>query len=96
LENLTTHRITLDALIILSQYMESPGIYYINSKLKPNTLITLDVISMDLFPWGFFSKEQLNRIGGLQKVKKEDIDKSVDVCHGSPDNMLDYNETWGK
>lgn len=51
---------------------------------------------MDLFPWGFFSKEQLNRIGGLQKVKKEDIDKSVDVCHGSPDNMLDYNETWGK
>jgi hypothetical protein len=36
----------------------------------------------------------LNRIWNEQKVKKDEIDKAIDVCHGAQDNMLDYNETW--
>ena len=100
LKSLTTHRITVGALIILMQYMKSPGncvmyVYYINSKLAPNTLIDINVIAMDLFPWGMFSDEQLNDIWDAQKVRSTDgLDEWN--CHGSHDNLLDYNETWGK
>lgn len=96
---LTEFRITVGALIVLLQHMPSPGacvmyLYYIKSKLrKPDTLIDINVIAMDLFPMGFFNEKQLSDIWLAQKVRKDDgLDECN--CHGAADNLLDYDETW--
>jgi hypothetical protein len=98
LAGLTELRMTLGALIILSLYMKNPGIcamyaYYLYHKLPPNTLITLDKFSINLFPWGMFSKAQLDKIWDAQKRESEDETKDC-TCIGAPDNLLDYLETW--
>ena len=97
---LTDFRITTGALFVLLEHMPSPGacviyLYYIKSKLrKPDTLIDLNVIGMELFPMGFFSEKQLKDIWLAQKVKKDDgLDEWH--CHGVDHNLLDYDETWG-
>lgn len=99
IEHLTTLRITLGALIVISMYIDSPGIatmyaYYLHSKLPANTLVTLEHITTQLFPWGFFSNEQLNKIWDEQKTKKGET-KGLTLV-GAQDNLLDYKEMWGK
>ena len=96
IECMTTLRMSLGALIVLLMYMDSPGnavmyAYYLHGKLAPNTLVDLDVFSIKAFPWGVFSKEQLNTIWNAQKRKKDD---DVSKCVGAGDNLLDYIETW--
>ena len=93
LKAMTSLKMTLGALIILIQHMESPGnavmyTYYLHYKLPDYTLITLKTISEQLFPFGMFSEKQLNDIWGAQKVSGDDRPKS-----GS-DNMIDYQEVW--
>ena len=94
LEHFTTLKISLGALIMLLLTMESPGaavmtIYYLHRKLKPNTLIDINMFK-EAFPDGSFSQEQLNKIWEAQKVRKEDFERTSLM----PDNLLDYLETW--
>lgn len=98
LESLTKLKISLGALIMLFLTIEGPGnaimvLYYLYNKLKPNTLISMDVYCKEAFPWGMFSEEQFETIWAVQKKQKDD-----DVKHGigAPDNLLDYLETWKK
>jgi len=93
-------KITLGALMILAQYFGTFGSvvicsYYLFHKLPKNTIITSDIIATDLFPWGFFSTEQINKIWQAQKVV---TDENLDECHciGVHDNFLDYVECWVK
>ena len=91
LEVMTSLKMSLGALIILSMHMPSAGnavmhVFYLFYKLKENTLVTLDVLSKQLFPWGMFSEEQLNSIWDAQKVSSKEF--------GGTDNMIDYPETW--
>jgi len=60
-------KLSLSALIMLLHYMPNAGAavihsLYIQNKLPDNTLVTLDVYTKRLFPWGNFSEEQLNAI----------------------------------
>ncbi len=99
LSTLTKLRITLGGLIVLIQYMNNPAIavtyaYYLNSKLPEGTLVTLEEIG-NVFPWGFFSKEQIEKMWDELKVKSTDaLDECV--CYGAADNLLDYVEFWEK
>lgn len=100
LEALTSLRITVGAFVILSQYFSNAGVavmyaYYLHQMLPANTIVDVHVISEKLFPWGFFSPDQLSKMWDEQKVQlKDGLDESV--CHGVPDNLLDYNESWEK
>jgi len=96
LKALTSLKITLGALIILMHHMESAGkavmmVFYLYHKLPEDTLITVEGIS-EVFPWGFFSDEQLNKIWDAQKVDVDD--REGFTCIGAHDNMIDYLETW--
>ncbi len=96
IEHFTTHHITLGALIMMLMFMKNPGncvmyTYYLHGKLKPNTLITLEVFSTELFPWGVFSEKQLTNIWSVQKRREFD---DVSLCVGAQDNLLDYIESW--
>jgi hypothetical protein len=100
LEHLTTLRITFGAFLLIALHLESAGsavmhAFYLHHKLPLNTLVTTTHISMELFPWRFFSEEQLSRIWDAQKVRPDD---GLDGCHcyGAPDNLLDYVEIWNK
>lgn len=60
-------KMSLSALVMLLHHMPNAATavihaLYIQNKLPENTLITLDVFTKELFPWGFFSDEQLNSI----------------------------------
>lgn len=84
LKALTTLKMSLGALIILMFHMESAGnavmyAWYLQYKLPENTLITVDTFA-DVFPFGFFSKEQLNTIWNAQK--------------DSNGNIIDKLENW--
>lgn len=96
IELFTDLHITLGVLIMMLMYIKSPGscvmyTYYAFGKLKPDILITLNVFSTELFPWGVFSEKQLSDIWKSQKRKKFD---DVSKCVGAHDNLLDYLETW--
>lgn len=96
LKHLTTLKMSLGALIILMHHMESAGkavmlVFYLYYKLPANKLITIETIT-ELFPWGFFSDEQLNEIWDAQKVGTDD--RKGFKCIGAPDNMIDYLESW--
>ena len=94
LEVMTTLKMSLGALIILSMHMPSPcaavmHTFYLHYKLPDYTLVTLDVISRQLFPFGMFSEKQLNVIWDAQKVSGDDRSNS------GTDNMIDYEIVWG-
>lgn len=98
LKHMTSLDITLGAFIVIAQHLLSAGdavmyAFYLHNKLPKDTLITVDVIAEDLFPWGFFSKEQLNQMWDEQKVR---VDDGLDeyTCIGSHDNLIDYKEMW--
>jgi len=96
LKALTSLKMSLGALIILMHHMESAGkavmlTFYFYYKLPANKLITIETIT-ELFPWGFFSDEQLNEIWDAQKVGADD--RKGFTCIGAQDNMIDYLETW--
>lgn len=89
----STIKVCLGALIMLAEHFENPAhvvmyAFYMHHNLSPNTLVDLDVFSTKLFPWGFFSEEQLNKIWDSQKVFGEERPN-----FGS-DNLLDYPEIW--
>lgn len=93
---LTSLKISLGALLILIHHMESAGkavmlTFYLYNKIPENTLVTVETIG-EVFPWGFFSDEQLNKIWDAQKVRTDD--RKDFTCIGAPDNMIDYLETW--
>jgi hypothetical protein len=78
IENLTTLKMSLGALIALLMYMENAGdcvIYslYLQHKIEPNTLVTLDVFCQDAFRWGMFSREQLKNIWGILQTPDSKI-----------------------
>ena len=91
LEVMTSLKMSLGALIILSFHMPNPAVaimhcFYLSYKLPANTLVTLKVISEKLFPWGMFSDKQLNDIWDAQKVSSSEF--------GGTDNMIDYPIVW--
>jgi len=93
---LTSLKISLGALIILIHHMESAGkavmlAFYLHYKLPINTLVTVNTFA-ELFPWGFFSEEQLNEVWDAQKVSEDDSEGFTRI--GAPDNMIDYLEIW--
>lgn len=100
LEKLTTLKITLGVLIMIAMRLDTPGIavllaYYLQYKLPKNTIVNIDIYSKQLFPFGNFSKKQLNDIWSAQKVLKSD-NVSKYTCIGAPDNLIDYLEYWKK
>lgn len=100
LKQLTTLRISLGAFIMLSQHFKSAGdavmyAFYLCHKLPINTFVDASTVTSKLFPFGFFSNEQLNEMWDKQKVKFDDgLDECT--CIGAPDNLLDYVEFWEK
>ena len=93
LKHMARMRITLGAFLLIAHHLESAGVavmysYYIWLKLKPYTLITIDVVARDLFPMGYFSKEQLNFVWDAQKVNAED--KKKNRWHQSGANKDSY------
>jgi hypothetical protein len=96
LKHMTSLKISLGALVILMHHMESAGkavmlVFYLYYKLPVGKLITVETIT-ELFPWGFFSNEQLNEIWDAQKVGTDD--REGFTCIGAPNNTIDYLETW--
>lgn len=96
LKHMTSLKISLGALVILMHHMESAGkavmhVFYLYYKLPAEKLITVETFA-ELFPWGFFSEQQLNEIWNAQKVSKED--REGFTCIGAPDNTIDYLESW--
>jgi len=96
LKALTSLKISLGALAILMQHMESPGtavmhVFYLYHKLPEDTVVTIETIG-EVFPWGFFSDEQLKEIWDAQKIRTDD--RKEFTCIGAPDNMIDYLESW--
>lgn len=92
LEVMTSLKMSLGALIILSFHIPSAGAavmhtFYLHYKLPANTLVTLKVISEQLFPFGMFSDKQLKEIWDAQKVSSSEF--------GGTDNMIDYEIVWG-
>ena len=100
LEHMAGLKITLGAFIMIAQHLNSAGeavmyAYYLFYKLPANILIGTDEVSIKLFPWGFFSEEQLRNIWDKQKVRPDDgLDELT--CYGTHDNLLDYFEYWNK
>lgn len=91
LEVMTSLKMSLGALIILSFHIPTPGAavmhcFYLHYKLPDYTLVTLDVISKQLFPFGMFSEKQLKEIWDKQKVSSKE--------YGGSDNMIDYEIVW--
>jgi len=89
-------KMSLGALVILMYHMESAGsavmhAFYLHTKFPKNTLVSVDKVS-DVFPWGFFSKKQLNEIWSAQKVRNDECKNYT--CIGAQDNMIDYLEIW--
>jgi hypothetical protein len=88
IKHLTTLKISLGALIIFMHHMESAGkavmlAFYLNYKLPVNKFVSIETIAQ-VFPWGFFSEEQMNEIWNAQKVRVDD--RTV--------NMIDNSEIW--
>lgn len=108
LKHVSKMRITLGALIMIAQHLEYAGnavmyAYYCWLKLKPHTLITSTIIVEDLFPWGFFSDEQLNSIWDSQKLTREETDEKekgtlslTPIMFDGSDNLIDYQQSWMK
>lgn len=100
LEHLAKMKISLGAFLIIAIHLESAGsavmyAYYIFHKLPKNCFIGVEEVDSKLFPWGFFSEEQLKAMWDEQKVKPNDgLDECT--CYGAPDNLLDYVEFWEK
>lgn len=99
-EHLGKMKISLGAFLMIAIHLNSPGdavmyAYYLFHKLPKNTFVTIDEVSMKVFPWGFFSEKQLKDMWDAQKVR---LDDGLDECHcyGAPDNLLDYAEFWEK
>jgi len=93
---LTSLKISIGALTMLMQHMETPGsavmhVFYLYYKLPEDTLVTVETFG-EVFPMGFFNNKQLKEIWSAQKVNT-DNDKEF-ACIGAPDNMIDYLESW--
>lgn len=85
-------KIDKKTLILLSCICSTPGeavmyIYYLLYKSKKLGMkeMEFDKFSMDIFPFGFFTKESLDYHWDLQKVKKESGSFGTD-------NLLDYTD----
>jgi hypothetical protein len=108
LKHVAKMRITLGAFILLAQHLESAGsavmyAYYCWLKLAPHTLITTDVVAEDLFPWGFFSDEQLNSLWDAQKITTEERElrkkgkiNLTPIMFEDSDNLIDFRQSWEK
>ena len=66
-------KFTCDVLLLLAFHINSikdMEVYasYISSKLPYKTLVNLDIYCEKLFPWGFFSEDQINSLSQVLKV----------------------------
>ena len=98
LRHMTSLRITLGAFIVIAQHLNSAGVavmyaFYLHNKLPKNTLIDINTIALRLFPYGFFSEEQLREIWEEQKARTNDNIDGYSLI-GAHDNLLDYKEIW--
>jgi len=103
LKHVAKMRITLGAFILIAQHLESAGVavmyaYYCWLKLAPHTLITTEVVAENLFPWGFFSEEQLNKIWDAQKLTPKDKAEGAltAIMFDGSDNLIDFQQSWEK
>lgn len=100
LEHLAGLKISIGAFALIAVHLESAGAavmyaYYMFYKLPKNCFVGINEVATKLFPWGFFSDEQLKKIWDVQKIKVDDgLDECT--CYGAHDNLLDYVETWKK
>jgi hypothetical protein len=100
LEHIAKLRISFGAFIMIAFHLNNPGdavmyAYYLFHKLPKNSFVGVDEIANVLFPWGFFSEEQLHKMWDEQKVRDDD-DLNSCTCYGVHDNLLDYVEFWEK
>ena len=96
LERLTEIKITVGALLMIATNIESFGdatmyAYYLHRRCNPNVIITTDVLSTKIFPWGMLSREQRNKMWAAQKISKEINREEIGGAVGlGADNLLDY------
>lgn len=100
IEQLTGLKLTVGAMLMMAVNIETFGdstmyAYYLHRKCNPDKIITVDLLSTDIFPMGMLSKEQRHKMWELQKITK---DVSRDELEGAiglgADNMLDYAGLW--
>lgn len=69
--------LTLGSAIILANYIEDENdaliyAYYIKHNVDKNTLIDINLICKELFPWGFLSEQQKTEIEKIQNSNTTD------------------------
>lgn len=101
LEHHAKLKISFGAFLMIAIHLDSAGTavmyaYYLFHKKHPaDKFIDITKVTLELFPWGFFSEKQLDEMWKEQKVKADDgLDECT--CCGAPDNLLDYVEFWEK
>lgn len=95
LEAFSTIKLTLGALISILLRADTPGAvvmygFYIHNKLEPDTVVTKELFSTKLFPWGYFSEKQLKELWDIQKLTKEE--RVLEIMN----NGLDLKHIWTK
>jgi hypothetical protein len=101
LQSLSTLKITTGAAIAIFINLSSAGsavmyAYYLHRKCAPDSTVTLDTITKDLFPWGVISEKQMEELWDAQKLwsAEEEEEAAPLQCYMVKDNLLDYVGTW--
>lgn len=101
LESLSTVKITAGAAIAIFINLTSAGsavmyAYYLHRKCEPDSVVTIDTISKNLFPWGVISEKQMEELWDAQKLwtKEEEEEAEPLQCYMVPDNLIDYVGAW--
>lgn len=100
IERLTSLKLTIGAAFLLGSHLATPGeaviyAYYLNRKAEPHSVVDIDTVAKDLFPWGMISDDQNKEIWDAQKLDsdKQEMAKEL-ICYAAHDNLLDYEGTW--
>ena len=99
-EGLTSLKLTLGALLMIGLHIETFGdavmyAYYLHRKCKANETLTVENLSMKIFPWGMLTKKQRRELWDAQKTDSDEMKDQKMVAYGF-DNLLDYEITWEK
>lgn len=100
IEFLTSLKLTFGALLMIGLHIETFGdavlyAYYLHRKCNPDETLTVDNLSMNIFPWGMLTKEQKHEMWDIQKVTSDEMKGQQAIGYGI-DNLLDYQITWEK
>jgi hypothetical protein len=67
--------------------------YYLHRKCEPDSLVNVDLLSMEIFPMGMLSEDQKSYIWENQKTSRKEM-RGYEMVMLGEDNLLDYAVTW--